>query len=33
MISVWWAVEAFFAGAIFGLLIAAIIMANRDDEE
>ena len=31
MVSVWWALLAFVAGAIFGMLIAALLTAGGGD--
>ena len=32
MISWWWALIAFFFGAMFGVFLIAIIHTNRDDD-
>ena len=31
MISVWWLIPAVFVGAVFGVFLAGIMMAHRDD--
>ena len=33
MISAWYIIPAFLAGALFGVMLVALVTANRDDDK